>query len=92
MKLFLNWLALKDETEETYNSDMFKEFAEKIGYNNRLVLLMAENAEIKPLFQKFLSTDAEKFIEHSKITDKEGHIEGLKTYRRIFNKSDIFYL
>lgn len=48
-----------------------------------MIQAFAEDSLVNPVFADFIQTDAEKFIEASKIRDKEAHITIIQYYLNI---------
>ena len=87
IKLLVNWLLIKDEQWDTSYSDYLRNMCQKTGFNNRLILEIAEDEIMKRLFSEFIEKDAEKYITNSKIKDKDSHLSAIKTYEKIFIKN-----
>ena len=63
-----------------------KQIIGETKYNNRLIYIMVQDQEICPLFKQFLEEGAEKWIEDSKLSNKEIHKEGIELYLNLINK------
>jgi hypothetical protein len=55
-------------------------------YNNILIQKLLSNSRIAPYFRDFLEYHAEKWIKHSKITDKGIHKKAIPIYLSLFDK------
>lgn len=55
----------------------------KMNFNNSMIRAFAEDPLVNPVFCDFIESDAQKFIEASKIRDKDAHITIIQYYLSI---------
>lgn len=82
-KAFLQFLKM---IKKTSIHSRLKEIIGETKYNNRLIYIIVQDQEICPLFKQFLEEGAEKWIEDSKLSNKEIHKEGIELYLNLINK------
>ena len=58
----------------------------KNNYNNDLIKKIIRNSKVGPYFKKFLANEAETWLEHSKVTNKDVHIEAIDVYLKLFEE------
>ena len=62
---------------------------QKNHYNNDLIKKIIRNAKIGPFFKKFITEEAETWLETSKILNKDVHVEAIKLYLKLFEENQI---
>jgi hypothetical protein len=55
----------------------------KTKFNNRLINSIASNISLNPMFERFLSTETDKWLDSSKIYDKVAHKVAIQLYLNI---------
>lgn len=58
----------------------FRKMEKKGKYNNILIQKMLSKPRIAPYFKDFLDNHAAEWINHSKIADKDVHLEAISIY------------
>ena len=57
-----------------YDLSKFNSLAETENYNNRLIVKIVSDQELKSTFREFLERRAQEWIKGSKIVDKNIHL------------------
>lgn len=68
--------------------ETLKGLIEKTKYNNQLITLIISNPELRPYFSQFLGSYAAGWVQHSKLKNKEIHIEAIELYERLCEEKE----
>ena len=76
VRAFINVLT----TSGNQSFELVEQLAKEKHYNNSLVEAIINNQELTFLFRDFLSSSARKWIDQSRIKDKQSHYEAIDIY------------
>jgi hypothetical protein len=79
---FMN--CLRDARQEGENCEpqlnALKGLVDRTKFNNQLVTLIVANPELRPYFRNFLNSNAASWVQHSKLKNKDIHMEAIELY------------
>ena len=86
-KGFIHYLKkLKDQGVSFPFDENTSFIFQKNNYNNDLIKKIIRNSKVGPYFKIFLTEEAEAWLEHSKIINKDVHMEAIELYLKLFEE------
>lgn len=82
---FLNFLREAKQDGENCESQVntLKTLIDRTKFNNQLVTLIVANTDLRPFFRSFLNSNAAEWVQHSKLKNKDIHMEAIGLYERL---------